>query len=491
MTRAQCDSPEAPWADAVETHSAVVFFVGDRAYKLKKPLDLGFLDFSTRAARQAVCHREVDLNRRLAPDVYLGVADVTGPDGALADHLVVMRRLPASMRLSTLVADGAEVGDELRGVARQVARLHAESSHSDAADVAAGVEATRDRWTENMGTIRASTPRVFDVDLVDDVEWLANRYLDGRQTLFDERIAHGRAVDGHGDLIADDIFCLPDRPRILDCIEFDDRYRLGDGLADVAFLAMDLERLGRPDLAEQFLAEYREARNDSWPPSLAHHHIAYRAQVRARVGAIRAVQGDAEAGPRAASLLGLARQHLERGRVRLVLVGGAPGTGKTTLAGHLAAELDAVVLATDEIRKELAGIPSLQPAPADFGQGIYSREATAATYDRLLARAAVALRRGEIVIADGTWLDERWRGRARAVATCATADLVELRCSAPFDVMRRRIEERAASHHDASDATPDVARRLLACSSRWVCATEIDTDASIDRSLADARRAVS
>ena len=107
-----------------------------------------------------------------------------------------------------------------------------------------------------------------------------------------QRIAEGRAVDGHGDLLADDIFCLDDGPRILDCIEFDEALRLGDGLSDVAFLAMDLEHLGRPDLAQRFLDAYREATADVWPSSLEHHHVAYRAQVRAKVAAIRAAQGD-------------------------------------------------------------------------------------------------------------------------------------------------------------------------------------------------------
>src|SRR4029453_13669733 len=129
---------------------------------------------------------------------------------------------------------------------------------------------------------------VVDLDEVLEVDALAKRYLSGRCLLFDRRISEGRGRDGHGDLLADDIFMLDDGPRVLDCIEFDDRLRLGDALADVAFLAMDLERLGRTDLAERFLAAYREFADDTWPASLAHHHVAYRAQGRAKVGAIRA-----------------------------------------------------------------------------------------------------------------------------------------------------------------------------------------------------------
>jgi uncharacterized protein len=136
-------------AGVAETHSAVVFFVGDRAYKLKKPVDLGFLDFRERAVREAVCHREVELNRRLAHDVYLGVADVTGPDGEVCDHLVVMRRMPPDRRLSTLVAEGRPVDGHLWALAHLVAAFHARAERSDAADAAASPGALAGRWTDN------------------------------------------------------------------------------------------------------------------------------------------------------------------------------------------------------------------------------------------------------------------------------------------------------------------------------------------------------
>ncbi|HVM53600.1 MAG TPA: AAA family ATPase [Acidimicrobiales bacterium] len=481
------DGHTEPWAGVAETHSAVVFFAGDRAYKLKKPVRLEFLDFSTRADRERVCHREVELNRRIARDVYLDVADVVDGSGVLCDHLVVMRRMPASQRLATLVEVGAEVGDALRRVAGLLAGLHARSVRSAAADVAAGVAALQGRWTENHQTLERFTPEVFPDGAAAAVHSLACRYLAGRGKLFESRITRGRAVDGHGDLLADDIFCLEDGPRILDCIEFDDRHRLGDGLADAAFLAMDLERLGRADLGAAFLAEYAEALGDTWPPSLAHHHIAYRAQVRARVDSIRAEQGDAASGPRAVRLLQLARDHLERSRVRLVLVGGAPGTGKSTLAAHLAASLDAVVLRSDEVRKELAGVPSLAAAPAPFGAGIYAGRSTDATYSKMLDRASLALGMGETVILDATWLDDRWRRAARVVAATTHADLAELELVVPIEVLAARIGSRGG---DPSDATPEIARRMLATASPWPEAHRLDASGAERDTLALAVRAL-
>ncbi len=253
-------------AAVAETHVSVLVFAGNRAYKLKKPVALGFLDFSTRQAREAACRREVEPNRRLAPDVYLGVADVSGPDGNPCDYLVVMRRMPAGRRLAALV--------------------------------------------------RAMAPLVGPVlepELASRAG-LARRYLAGRGALLEHRAASGMVRDGHGDLLAEDIFLLDDGPRVLDCIEFDDRLRYGDVLADVAFLAMDLERLGAPRLAAQFLDCYREFSGHPHPASLMEHYVAYRAHVRAKVACLRHQQGDGAAAGEAAALLSLAVRHLERGR---------------------------------------------------------------------------------------------------------------------------------------------------------------------------------
>ena len=473
-------------AALAETHSAVVFFVGDRAYKLKKPVNLGFLDFRSREAREAVCHREVELNRRLAPDVYLGVADLVDPDGALCDHLVVMRRMPTERRLSALVTAGIDVDDHLWRLAHLLAAFHAGAERSPAADEAAGVDALTRRWAANTAELMPYVGGSIDVGEVEAVQGLAERYLAGRRPLFERRVAEGRACDGHGDLLADDVFCLDDGPRVLDCIEFDDRLRYGDVLADVAFLAMDLERLGRPDLAACFLGAYREHAGDTWPTSLAHHHIAYRAQVRAKVAAIRSGQGHAASAGEAEGLLDLARRHLDAGRVRLVVVGGLPGTGKSTLAAGLGDATGATLLRSDEVRKELAGLAPDQPAPAAFGEGIYRPEATADAYGELLRRAAVATGLGESVILDASWTDAEWRAKVHSLAEEGHTDLVELHCSAPPSVAAARIRQRAAAGGDPSDATPEIAAAMAAVEASWPTATKIDTSGSPEVALAQA-----
>jgi uncharacterized protein len=470
LTMPATDAPAA----VAETHSAVVVFVGDRAYKLKKPVDLGFLDFRRREAREAVCHREVALNRRLAPDVYLGVADVLGPDGEPCDHLVVMRRMPPERRLSALVQAGEDVDDHLWHVAHLLAAFHARAERSPAADEAASRDALARRWATNTTEMVGIAGRFLDIDEIEAVDCLAQRYLIGRGPLFERRIAEGRACDGHGDLLADDIFCLDDGPRVLDCIEFDARLRLDDALADVAFLAMDLERLGRPDLAERFLAAYREHADDTWPASLAHHHIAYRAQVRAKVAAIRATQGDEASAAEAARLLDMAHRHLEVGAARLIVVGGLPGTGKSTLCSALGDALGATVLRSDEIRKEQAGLRPDQPAAALYGEGIYTPEATQATYREMLRRAQVALALGETVVLDASFTGDTWRTAAQTAGADTHADVIELRCTVPRDVAVQRIRQRLESGGDASDATPAIAAAMAADEDPWPTAHAVD-----------------
>ncbi len=470
----------APWAAVSETHSGAVFFVGDRAYKLKKPVSLGFLDFTRREAREAACHREVELNRRLAPDVYEGVVDVVGEDGVVVDHLVVMRRLPDDRRLAALAVSGTDLADQVHRIARVLAAFHAAAHTSTEIASAASRDAMSVRWEQNFSELDRFVGDLLDPVRVGRAAELARRYLRGRGPLFEARAAAGRARDGHGDLLADDIFCLDDGPRILDCIEFDDTLRWGDVLGDVAFLAMDLERIGRPDLAGALLGDYRELTGDSWPASLAHHHVAHRALIRAKVTCVRSAQGDADAAEAARHLLDLTVQHLAAGRVQLVVVGGLPGTGKSTLAGGIGDVLGAVVLRSDVVRKELVGADSGAAATPDdgevpFGHGIYTAETTDLTYGELVARARIALSHGESVVLDASWHDAARRKTARDLARETVADLTEIHCVAPLEITVARLTARAVRGGDPSDATPSVSHAMAAVEAAWPEAVELDT----------------
>jgi predicted kinase len=331
---------------------------------------------------------------------------------------------------------------------------------------------------------------VVDAEVADEVVGLAERYLEGRDPLFARRIAEGRARDGHGDLLADDIFCLGDGPRVLDCLEFDEQLRFGDVLADVAFLAMDVERLGRPDLAGGFLREYRAVTGDEWPASLEHHYIAYRAQVRSLVASLRWAQGDVDSRETARRLLDLCRRHLRQGRVRFVLVGGLPGTGKSSVAREIAVRTGAKLLRSDEIRKELAGLDPLSHAPAAPDQGLYQPALTSATYAEMLTRASRLASLGESVVIDASWLHPQWRANAAGVASETSSDLVELHCNAPIEVAAERVETRMRSGHDPSDATAEVVRALAARAVPWETATVLDTSTDMSSAVTSALDAV-
>ncbi|MGE5292046.1 MAG: AAA family ATPase [Micromonosporaceae bacterium] len=485
--QAHAHSAQAWHAAVAETHASAVFFAGDRAYKLKKPVNLGFLDFTTRESRAAACEREVQLNRRFAPDVYLGVAEVRGPAGELCDHLVVMRRMPADRRLSRLVKAHAPVSEDTAAQVRQVARIlaaqHAAAARGPRIAEQGGRDALMERWNANLDQMRPFGRRLGSEAAIAETRRLSERFLAGRARLFESRVRAGRVIDGHGDLLADDIFCLDDGPRILDCLDFDDRLRWLDGLDDAAFLAMDLEHLGAADLAEKFTSWYAEFSADPAPDSLLHHYVAYRAFVRAKVSCMRWEQGDHEARADAARFTEQALRHLRQGAVTFVVIGGLPGTGKSALAGELADLLGFAVLSSDRIRKELAGVPPHQPCPAEYGSGIYSPSWTERTYRELLSRAERLLSLGQSVIADASWNAPQRRAAASAVADRAEADLVMLRCAAPADVTMRRLRARSGN---VSDADEQIARRMADEEQSWPGAVTIDTSYGACQPVEDA-----
>ncbi|MFF6994301.1 AAA family ATPase [Streptomyces sp. NPDC008313] len=487
MTEPGHHGPPPRRAEVCETHTAIVFFAGDSAYKVKKPVNLGFLDYTRRAARRHACEREVALNRRFAPDVYLGLGELTSPDAEGPEPLVVMRRMPADRRLSRLVREGAVLADVLRNVARHLAGWHAEAPRGPDVDEQGTRNALLSRWEASFAQIHAMADDGSVPEEMTEAERLVRRYLAGRERLFASRIEQGRVVDGHGDLLAEDIFCLDDGPRVLDCLEFDDRLRYVDGLDDAAFLAMDLERLGVPEAAAYFLAQYSEYSGDPAPASLWHHYVAYRAFVRAKVSLIQAHQGAPEAGAASRRLVTTTLRHLRTSAVGLTVVGGLPGSGKSTLSGALADRLGVTLLSSDRVRKELAGIPAEQSAAAGYGEGLYTPEWTSRTYATLLGRAAALLSAGESVVLDATWSDTAQREAAQHVAERTSADLVALHCHVPHEVSAARL---STCPSGASDADLDIAAAMAAREAAWPEAVAVDTSGPLESAVARALAAV-
>ncbi|MFJ4933733.1 AAA family ATPase [Streptomyces pseudovenezuelae] len=487
MTEPGHHGSPSPRAEVCETHTAIVFFAGDRAYKVKKPVDLGFLDYTTPAARRTACEREVTLNRRFAPDVYLGLGEFRSPDTEGPEPLVVMRRMPADRRLSRLVREGAAPDGVLRTVARNLAAWHADAPRGEDVDEQGTRDALSSRWEASFAQIHALADEGSVPAGMTETEQLVRRFLAGRERLFASRIEQGRVVDGHGDLLAEDIFCLDDGPRVLDCLEFDDRLRYVDGLDDAAFLAMDLEQLGAPEAAAYFLAQYSEYSADPAPASLWHHYVAYRAFVRAKVSLIQARQGAPGAETASRRLVSTTLRHLRTSAVSMTVVGGLPGSGKSTLSGALADRLGVTLLSSDRVRKELAGIPAEQSAKAGYGEGLYTPEWTVRTYATLLDRAAALLSAGESVVLDATWADAAQREAARRVAEATSADLFALHCHVPDDVSAARLDARACG---PSDADVDIATAMAAREPAWPEAVAVDTSGPLESAVARALASV-
>lgn len=474
----------------VETHTGLVVMVGAVAYKSKKAVVTDFLDFSTPARREAACAREVELNRRLAPASYLGVGHFTGPQGDEPEPVIVMRRHPDDRRLATMVRRGDdEVPGQLAAIADVLARFHTTAIRGPQIDRQARPDAVAARWRENLDELdryAAGPVPELDSGRVALIRRLAGELMAGRDALFERRIAETRIVDGHADLLADDIFCLADGPALLDCLEFDDRLRYVDVIDDAAFLAMDLEFLGRADLAGSFLARYRQLTGDDAPPALVHSYIAYRAVVRAKVECVRVTQGHPDSAADADRHLQIAVGHLRRGAVRLALVGGGPGTGKTTLARALADRCAARVISTDDVRADLAERGEIAGEPGTFGAGRYSTENTDTVYAEVLRRARAMLAEGHSVVLDGTWRAARHREAARQAAAETSSALAELVCVAPLSASVERIRTRAAG---TSEVTPDIAVAMAGRDSGpadWPDAHPIDTTRDRAESVAAA-----
>jgi hypothetical protein len=470
----------------VQTHISHVFLTGERVYKLRKAVDLGFVCFASRAERDADCLREVALNRRFSPDVYLGVAPLfveaggarVGPVGeALAghggEHCVVMRRLPSGRDALALLERGRLRARHVDAVAERVARAH------EANRLGVPAPFIPEEWLA-----RASAPVEGNFDVLDSapgsvpprtlerVKALSRAFGAEHRSRFEARRVAGRAVDGHGDLHLAHVWFERDdgEPLLVDCLEFREDLRRIDAASDVAFLAMDLAYRGRAALAERFLRRYARATDDFDLYGVVDYFRSYRAAVRAKVAALATV--DPEIGPQQrAAARRSARRHLAlaarclapRAPGPLVVVCGIVGTGKTTVAEGIADALGGAVIASDRVRKRLAGLEPSARVTGGAQQRLYSAEMSARVYAGLFERALPLLDSGRAAILDATFsrADERARALDLARARGAPALLVETRC-APETALRR-LARRAATGDDPSDAGPE----LYARSASW------------------------
>jgi aminoglycoside phosphotransferase family enzyme/predicted kinase len=458
--------PDQPAAvELRQTHISWLFFTEHFVYKVKKPVNFGFLDFTTLEARRHFCEEEARLNRRLAHDVYVGVLEVKmangrirlGGPGETIDYALQMRRLPEDRMLPVLLASGEVTADTMQRLAQLLAAFHAQADTGAKINQDGTVATILGNWQENF----AQTQPYLDFPLMRGAyEKIRSRVLAFcriRAPLFDQRIAEGRIRDGHGDLRAEHI-CLTEPIAIFDCIEFNHRFRYGDVAADVAFLAMDLDERGFPDLSQTLVQAYVEASGDHGLLNVLGFYKCYRAFVRAKVECFRmddptVSATDKRLALRAASrYCRLAARYAEALRFPcLLLCCGLMGSGKSVLAEALARRLDLEVLSSDVMRKDLAGLQPTTPAHAAYGEGLYTAERTEATYAYLFQRAECLLTRGQCVLLDASFQRAHHRTQAMRLAARLGAEFCVVECWCPEEELRRRLEARVARGGAVSD----------------------------------------
>ncbi len=455
----------------LQTHISHVFLAGDYAYKLKKPVNLGFLDFTTLDKRERACADEVRLNARLAPDIYLGVVTLCFDNGryrvadagcvpreSSVEYAVRMRRMPQEGMLDRLAATARLKTDHILDIARQMAAFHTNSEHHRDLDhygqldsIAAPI---RQNFQQTQGYIDACLSRQGFERLRDYSE----NFLREHAGFFQERIRRGRIVDGHGDLHLGNMCLFNGRVVIFDCIEFNPALRAGDAINDIAFLTMDLTERKLPHLANVFLNEYLQLTGDYHGLALLDFYQVYRACVR---GKINAFQSDSavDAATRERALQSardyfvLAERLLQPRHGGVLITCGLSGSGKTTLARQASARLDGVLIRSDIVRKRLAGMTALQRDATGYGEGIYDQQMNERTYAALLEQAGDIVGAGRWAIIDATFSTRARRAAAAALAAQHHVPFVILHCNAPHAELVRRLTARAADNRDASDAT--------------------------------------
>lgn len=486
--------PERPdRVEFVQTHISYVFLAGPSVYKVKKPVNFGFLDFSTPELRRASCEEEVRLNRRLSPDIYLGVVPVTrsgarlkiGGRGEVVDWAVQMFRLPADRMLEQLIATGDVQQGTGGRLGEIIGRFHLHAERGDRITETGGRVAVEGNWRENFEQVRPFPGRTIDAGEDDQIQRYVEHFLEREADLLAERDAGGFIRDLHGDLRSAQIWVLEDAPRpttaltqderrmledmggvrILDCIEFNERLRFCDTVSDIGFLAMDLEFRRAGDLARELLGRYLEVTADAELPLLLNFYRCYRAYVRGKVDSLGLVQREMDAAhrrrlaARARRFFRLAASYAAaEPRPRLTVMMGLSGSGKSYLARLLALETGAVLISSDITRKRLLGV-----APtAGAGPAAYTREQTERTYAALFEEAERELRRGHPVILDATFLTATQRAPAPALAAKLGVPFSLVWCTVSPDVIDERLRQRRDDRHRVSDAQEAIVRSQLA-----------------------------
>jgi uncharacterized protein len=457
--------PVAGPVRCIETHVSRVFLTGEFAYKVKKPLRLSFLDYSSPERRATFCHEELRLNRRHAPDLYLDVVPIAGTpaaprvgatDGPAFEHALRMVQFDTSLELTHLLQAGDVVPQQCSALGERLAAMHASAIPIEV-DAPYGTPDAVHRITlDNFLAFRRRLTGVTDAGQLLRLQGYVQQLFDDSRTRIADRRSRGCVREGHGDLHCGNIVRWRDALVAFDGLEFDPALRFIDVASDIGFLTMDLSAHGRDDLRRETLQAWLTANGDFESVALLPYFEVYRALVRAKVAALRGEQaagGAADATALAHRYLDWATARIDRPAPLVVVMVGLSGSGKTWLAQRIASGLDALVLRSDVERKRIAGLQPLQASASGPDAGLYSLAFNERTYTRLGECVGHAIQGREHVIVDAANLRREERERFHIIAREAAARFVIVHCTAPLEILRTRVRTRSATGADASEAT--------------------------------------
>ncbi|WP_009631014.1 AAA family ATPase [Synechocystis sp. PCC 7509] len=453
----------------IQTHVSYVFLTGDYAYKVKKPVNFGFLDYSTLAKREHFCHQELEMNKRGAPELYLEVLPVTqavdkfslGGSGEAVEYVLKMCQFPQSALLSEMFELGTLNDSHMEELGRVVANYHEQAQSSDRIRSFGEVAQVRQAIDENYEQTKKYIGNPQTQAQYAETKKYTDNFFTGRSQLFSSRIENNKIRECHGDLHLRNICLWHDKILLFDCIEFNEPFRFVDVMYDVAFTVMDLQARQRSDFGNAFLNTYAEQTGDWEGLQVLPLYLSRQAYVRAKVtsfllddpGIPEAAK--VEAAKTASGYYKLAWEYTKPRKGKLILMSGLSGSGKSTTAKLLARKLDAIHLRSDAVRKHLGNIPLSERG----GDALYTPEMTQKTYDRLLQLGVMLAHQGFTVILDAKYDRTALRTNAIDLADFQQLPLQIIHCTAPMEVLRDRL---AARQGDIADATVDLLESQIA-----------------------------